>query len=78
MINYKFCFVALNVFFTIFAMGVGLIKSLKNFAWLANLNIWLSKYYPLSSSCSSSQRSQTLSRSSSPLSAAASTRPYRP
>jgi len=40
-IDYKFCFVALNVFFTIFGAGMGQIKSLRNFSWIANLNIWL-------------------------------------
>jgi len=42
-IDYKFCFVALNVFFTIFGAGMGQIKSLRNFSWIANLNIWLSR-----------------------------------
>ena len=42
MINYKFCFVALNIFFALFGGIMCLIRSLKNLAWFANLNIWLS------------------------------------
>lgn len=52
-IDYKFCFVALNVFFTVFSMVMGQIKSLRNFSWIANLNIWLSEQYYISISATS-------------------------
>ncbi|KAL1407205.1 hypothetical protein Q8F55_006621 [Vanrija albida] len=40
-INYKFCYIVLNVFWALAGMVAGQIKSLRNFAWFTNLNIWL-------------------------------------
>lgn len=40
-INYKFCYIVLNVFWALAGMLAGQIKSLRNFAWFTNLNIWL-------------------------------------
>ncbi|RSH93075.1 hypothetical protein EHS25_007428 [Saitozyma podzolica] len=41
LINYQFCYIALIVFFTILGMVFGQVRSLRNFAWFANLNIWI-------------------------------------
>lgn len=40
-IKFKFCYIALNVFWAVAGMIVGQIKSLRNFAWFTNINIWL-------------------------------------
>ncbi|KAF7969159.1 hypothetical protein HWV62_28208 [Athelia sp. TMB] len=40
-IEFKFCYIALNVFFAILGGVGGQIRSLRNFAWFANINIWL-------------------------------------
>ncbi|KZP18705.1 hypothetical protein FIBSPDRAFT_893296 [Athelia psychrophila] len=41
LIEFKFCYIALNVFFAILGGLGGQIRSLRNFAWFANINIWL-------------------------------------
>lgn len=40
-IHYKFCYLALNIFFMLVGVLGGQIRSLRNFAWFANINIWL-------------------------------------
>lgn len=40
-INFKFCYIALNVFWAISGMIVGQVRSLRSFAWFTNVNIWL-------------------------------------
>lgn len=40
-IKYKFCFIALCVFWALLGMIAGQIKSFRNFAWFTNINIWL-------------------------------------
>lgn len=41
MIEWKFCYLALNIFFTLAGMLGGQIRSLRNFAWFANVSVWL-------------------------------------
>jgi hypothetical protein len=41
MIEWKFCYLALNIFFMLVGMVGGQIRSLRNFSWFANINIWL-------------------------------------
>lgn len=41
MINWKFCYIALNIFFMLVGMTGGQIRSLRNFSWFANINVWL-------------------------------------
>ncbi|EMC93302.1 hypothetical protein BAUCODRAFT_235731 [Baudoinia panamericana UAMH 10762] len=41
MIEWKFCYLALNIFFMLIGMIAGQVRSLRNFAWFANINIWL-------------------------------------
>ena len=40
-IEYKFCFIAIAIFWMLAGMIVGQIRSLRNFAWFTNLGIWL-------------------------------------
>lgn len=40
-IKYKFCYIALCVFWALLGMIAGQIKSFRNFAWFTNINIWL-------------------------------------
>jgi len=40
-IGFKFCYLALNIFFMLVGITGGQIRSLRNFSWFANLNIWL-------------------------------------
>lgn len=41
MIQWKFCYLALNIFFMLIGMVGGQIRSLRDFAWFANVNVWL-------------------------------------
>lgn len=41
MIDYKFCYLALNIFMMLIGMVGGQIRSLRDFAWFANVNVWL-------------------------------------
>lgn len=40
-IGFKFCYLALNIFFMLVGITGGQIRSLRNFSWFANINIWL-------------------------------------
>lgn len=40
-IKFKFCYIALNVFWALAGMVIGQIKSLRSFGWFTNINIWL-------------------------------------
>jgi len=46
MIEWKFCYLALNIFFMLIGMVGGQIRSLRDFAWFANANVWLNVRLP--------------------------------
>lgn len=41
MIKWKFCYLALNIFFMFVGMFGGQVRSLRNFSWFASIDIWL-------------------------------------
>ncbi|RSH78012.1 uncharacterized protein EHS24_002463 [Apiotrichum porosum] len=75
MIEWKFCFIALNIFWMLAGMVVGQIRTLRSFAWFTNMNIWLniivmvltmvgiSKYLPVPSQSNHTDLSQPIQTS---------------